>query len=40
MSEPSGIVFGREVLPLLADLEREWRALEAVGHPSFFTSWR
>ena len=40
MSEPSGIVFRREVLPPLADLEREWRALEAVGHPSFFTSWR
>lgn len=40
MSEPSGIVFRREALPPLADLEREWRALEAVGHPSFFTSWQ
>jgi hypothetical protein len=34
------IVFRREALPPLAVLEREWRALEAAGHPSFFTSWR
>src|SRR5438045_3893259 len=33
------IVFRREALPGLPGLEREWRALEAVGHPSFFTSW-
>ena len=29
-----------EALPSLADLEREWRALEAAGGPSFFTSWQ
>lgn len=29
----------REELPLPAALEREWRALEAVAHPSFFNSW-
>jgi CelD/BcsL family acetyltransferase involved in cellulose biosynthesis len=27
------------VLPPLAELEHEWRALEAVAHPSFFISW-
>jgi len=37
---PRQILFGREALPPLAVLEREWRALEAAGHPSFFTSWR
>ena len=34
------ILFSREALPPLAVLEREWRVLEAAGHPSFFTSWR
>ncbi|MGH7113372.1 MAG: GNAT family N-acetyltransferase [Stellaceae bacterium] len=29
----------REALPPPADLEPEWRALEAVADPSFFTSW-
>jgi CelD/BcsL family acetyltransferase involved in cellulose biosynthesis len=33
------IVFDLEALPPLSALEREWRKLEAVGHPSFFTSW-
>src|SRR5437763_10998354 len=33
------IVFCREALPGLPRLEREWRALEAAGHPSFFPSW-
>ena len=37
---PRQIVFRREALPPLSVLEREWRALEATGHPSFFTSWR
>jgi CelD/BcsL family acetyltransferase involved in cellulose biosynthesis len=32
-------VFRREALPGLPGLEREWRTLEAAGHPSFFTSW-
>ncbi|HEY3911024.1 MAG TPA: GNAT family N-acetyltransferase [Stellaceae bacterium] len=29
----------REALPPPAELEAEWRALEAVARPSFFTSW-
>jgi CelD/BcsL family acetyltransferase involved in cellulose biosynthesis len=33
------IVFYLEALPPLSELEREWRKLEAVGNPSFFTSW-
>jgi CelD/BcsL family acetyltransferase involved in cellulose biosynthesis len=33
------VAFGREKLPPLDELEREWRALEAVAHPSFFVSW-
>ena len=33
------IVFYLEDLPPLSELEREWRKLEAVGNPSFFTSW-
>jgi CelD/BcsL family acetyltransferase involved in cellulose biosynthesis len=33
------IVFRREALPALAELERQWRALEAVASPSFFISW-
>lgn len=36
---PCQIVFRREALPGLPGLEREWRTLEAAGHPSFFTSW-
>ncbi len=36
----SGAVeFRREALPPAAVLEPEWRALEAVARPSFFTSW-
>lgn len=36
----SGAVqFRREALPPAADLEPEWRALEAVSRSSFFTSW-
>jgi CelD/BcsL family acetyltransferase involved in cellulose biosynthesis len=38
-SLPREIVFRREALPSLAELEREWRRLEAAGRPSFFTSW-
>ena len=34
------VVFRLEALPPLSVLEREWRALEAIGHPSFFTSWQ
>jgi CelD/BcsL family acetyltransferase involved in cellulose biosynthesis len=37
---PGEVEFRREDLPPLAALEREWRALEAVGRPSFFTSWQ
>jgi CelD/BcsL family acetyltransferase involved in cellulose biosynthesis len=33
------IAFHREALPPLAELEREWRTLEAAAHPSFFISW-
>jgi CelD/BcsL family acetyltransferase involved in cellulose biosynthesis len=33
------LVFRREPLPPIPELEREWRSLEAVGHPSFFISW-
>src|SRR5260370_16472352 len=33
------LVFRREPLPPVPELEREWRSLEAVGHPSFFISW-
>ena len=32
-------VFRLEALPPLPELEREWRRLEVVGNPSFFTSW-
>jgi CelD/BcsL family acetyltransferase involved in cellulose biosynthesis len=38
-SVPCRIVFHREALPGFSELEREWRTLEAAGHPSFFTSW-
>jgi CelD/BcsL family acetyltransferase involved in cellulose biosynthesis len=33
------IVFDREAIPRLPELERDWRKLEAAGNPSFFTSW-
>lgn len=33
------VEFSHEALPPLATLEREWRTLEAVARPSFFTSW-
>lgn len=33
------LVMRCEALPPLPALEREWRELEAIGHPSFFTSW-
>jgi CelD/BcsL family acetyltransferase involved in cellulose biosynthesis len=33
------IEFRREALPPLAALETEWRILEPVAEPSFFTSW-
>jgi CelD/BcsL family acetyltransferase involved in cellulose biosynthesis len=33
------LVFRREPLPPVAELECEWRSLQAAGHPSFFTSW-
>jgi len=33
------IKFRQEELPPVGVLEREWRALEAVARPSFFTSW-
>jgi CelD/BcsL family acetyltransferase involved in cellulose biosynthesis len=36
---PCEIAFCRESLPPLAELEREWRALEGVSRPSFFLSW-
>jgi CelD/BcsL family acetyltransferase involved in cellulose biosynthesis len=36
----SDVVFSHEALPPLAALEREWRKLEAVARPSFFTSWQ
>ena len=34
------VKFNHEALPPLATLEREWRTLEAVARPSFFTSWQ
>ena len=34
------VEFRREALPPLATLGREWRMLEAAGHPTFFTSWQ
>ena len=40
MSVIREVEFSREVLPPLAALEREWRTLEAVARPSFFTSWQ
>ena len=36
---PGEVAFRREALPPLTELEREWRTLEAVAHPSFFISW-
>ena len=36
----SDVEFSHQALPPLAILEREWRALEAVARPSFFTSWQ
>ena len=33
------IEFRQEALPPLAVIEREWRELETVARPSFFTSW-
>ena len=32
--------FSHEALPPLATLERQWRTLEAIARPSFFTSWQ
>jgi CelD/BcsL family acetyltransferase involved in cellulose biosynthesis len=32
--------FSHEALPPLSVLEREWRTLEEVARPSFYTSWR
>jgi CelD/BcsL family acetyltransferase involved in cellulose biosynthesis len=40
MSVPRQVLLRREALPPLSVLEREWRALETAGHPSFFTSWQ
>ena len=34
------VEFCHEALPPLAALEREWRSLEAVAQPTFFTSWQ
>ena len=34
------VEFSHEALPPLATLERDWRTLEAVARPSFFTSWQ
>jgi len=34
------VEFSHEALPPLVTLEREWRTLEAVARPSFFTSWQ
>ena len=36
----SNVEFRREALPAPAALEREWRKLEDVARPSFFTSWQ
>ena len=36
---PNEIAFRREPIPSLDRLESEWRSLEAVARPSFFTSW-
>jgi CelD/BcsL family acetyltransferase involved in cellulose biosynthesis len=36
---PGQIQFRQEALPPLSVLEDEWRKLETVGSPSFFTSW-
>jgi CelD/BcsL family acetyltransferase involved in cellulose biosynthesis len=33
------VMFHRETLPPPAALEREWRTLETLARPSFFTSW-
>ena len=40
MSVIRDVEFSHEALPPLATLEREWRTLEAVARPSFFTSWQ
>jgi CelD/BcsL family acetyltransferase involved in cellulose biosynthesis len=40
MGVPRQLVFRRVALPSLPLLEREWRTLEAIGRPSFFTSWQ
>lgn len=37
--DPQAVDFRVEVIGALDDLEREWRALEAVAAPSFFLSW-
>ena len=37
---PRDIEFTYEALPPLAILEREWRTLEVLARPSFFTSWQ
>ena len=37
---PHDIEFTYEPLPSLAILEREWRTLEVLARPSFFTSWQ
>jgi CelD/BcsL family acetyltransferase involved in cellulose biosynthesis len=39
-SVPQKVEFCREALPSPTALEAQWRQLEAVGHPSFFTSWQ
>src|SRR5436190_3341647 len=39
MMVPGPIEFRQEPLPPLAVVERQWRELETIARPSFFTSW-
>jgi CelD/BcsL family acetyltransferase involved in cellulose biosynthesis len=39
LSVPEDIVFREEPLPPIAVLERDWKRLETLSRPSFFTSW-
>src|SRR5215467_9269848 len=40
LTRTSGHVeFRLDALPLMTELEREWRQLQCIGNSSFFTSW-
>lgn len=39
MTSQGAVELRRERLPPIGELEHDWRGLEAIAQPSFFTSW-